>query len=79
METERLLFGVILHFHPLGYFDSDPSIFCVLFFTNDKLISTYCLVGFVAEDRMKVLDILESCQSEPRETPKEITPALGKL
>lgn len=28
---------------------------------------------------MKVLDILESCQSEPRETLKENTPALGKL
>ena len=41
--------------------------------------STYCLVGFAAEDRMKVLDILESCQSEPRETLKENTPALGKF
>ena len=79
METERLVFGVILHIHRLGYFDSDPSIFCVLFLTNHKVISTYCLVGFVTEDRMKVLDILESCQSEPRETPKENTPALGKL
>ena len=78
METERLVFGVILHFHPLGYFDSDPY-FWHIFFTNFKLISTYCLVGFVAEDRMKVLDVLESCQSEPRETLKENTPALGKL
>lgn len=53
--------------------------FVAPFFTNCNLISTYCLVGFVAEDRMKVLDILESCQSEPRETLKENTPALGKL
>ena len=56
-----------------------PIFWRIFFFTNFKLISTYCLVGFVAEDRMKVLDVLESCQSEPRETPKENTPALGKL
>ena len=56
-----------------------PKFFAYFFFTNYKLISTYCLVGFVAEDRMKVLGILESCQSEPRETLKENTPALGKL
>ena len=56
-----------------------PQFFAYFFFTNYKVISTYCLVGFVAEDRMKVLDILESCQSEPRETLKENTPALGKL
>ncbi|XP_073249261.1 polyribonucleotide nucleotidyltransferase 1, mitochondrial-like [Porites lutea] len=31
------------------------------------------------EDRMKVLDILESCQSEPRETLKENTPALANV
>ena len=79
METERLVFGVILQFHLLGYFDSDSYFLAYFFFTNLKLISTYCLVGFVAEDRMKVLDVLESCQSEPRETPKENTPALGKL
>jgi len=28
---------------------------------------------------MKVLDVIEECQSEPRETPKENTPALGNL
>ena len=69
---------VLLYTFIPWYFDSDPSIFCV-FVTNYKLINTYCLVGFVAEDRMKVLDILDSCQSEPRETLKENTPALGKL
>ena len=28
---------------------------------------------------MKVLDVLEGCQSEPREMPKENAPAVGKL
>ncbi len=28
---------------------------------------------------MKVLDIIEECQSEARKTPKENSPAVGKL
>ena len=30
------------------------------------------------DDRMKVLDIIEECQSEARKTPKENAPATGK-
>ncbi|XP_068682659.1 polyribonucleotide nucleotidyltransferase 1, mitochondrial-like isoform X1 [Montipora foliosa] len=31
------------------------------------------------EDRMKVLDVIEECQSKPREKPKENTPALASV
>lgn len=31
------------------------------------------------EDRMKVLDVIEECQSKPRETPKENTPAQANV
>ena len=43
-----------------------------------KFNNIVCLRLF-AEDRMKVLDVIEECQSKPREAPKENTPACGNF
>ena len=50
METERLVFGVILQFHPLGYFDSDPYFFAY-FFTNYKLNLLVRIVWLILSQR----------------------------
>lgn len=45
METERLVFGVILQFHLLGYFDSDPYFLAYLFY--QFLTYQYVLFGWL--------------------------------
>ena len=37
-----------------------------------------CLCLNCTDDRMKVLDIIEECQSDARRTPKDNAPAVGK-
>lgn len=48
---------------------------CFLYWEFENIV---CLLLF-AEDRMKVLDVIEECQSKPREAPKENTPAFGNF
>lgn len=43
-----------------------------------KQLKILCVLNST-DDRMKVLDIIEECQSEARKTPKESAPAVGKL
>lgn len=54
----------------------------LLIYLQEPAFRIYCDVFYVillTEDRMKVLDVIEECQSKPRDIRKENAPALGNL